>query len=215
MDVRKYFQDMKDGVLENSTQCGNVHNSGSNQVKVFHKDFSRIVHNSQLDQWRERLLENSDWMDREPFRLDDDPLWECPIGIRQALVREWLDRPKEPPLVDRGMPRDEWNRLYVTEWYKIIEGREPELFRTQAEVVLLFADRPITLRKGLQIGSGPIWKRGAKGHTIDDRGLRYLPEEYAELFQAQITQHSAILCHIEGTLCTLPESWIRFKKVKR
>lgn len=84
------------------------------------------------------------------------------------------------------------------------------LFKEQNEVVLLYSDEPISLTRGLQIGNGPIWKRGAKGSTLPQHALLGFPEEIQAKLQ-QATQ-TLTLCHIEGTICALPKEAYRLLK---
>lgn len=203
--------------------CGNVHNSDCG--KIVH-NFEQVDHcpdvtkkgapkTGSLDWWRFRLeAQKEPWWKIEPFDIRNDPLFGIPANLRAKLVEEArLAIPDEPQVSSvPGIDFDEWNRLYVDEWYLEIQKRHPELFKAQADAVLMYSDRLISLRKNLHLSRGPKWKRGTRGNLLPERALDMLPTQYAEAFRLSLKKHDNILVHLEGTICSIQKEMIRYPK---
>lgn len=187
-------------------------------------DCGKLVHNSEtpiqlqtgsLDWWRARLeAQIKPWWDYQPFDTRNDPLFGIPAKPRAELVKEsWKEVEDEPvPIDTSGIEFEEWKRLYMDEWYLEIKKQHPKLFKDQADAVLMFSERKISLRKNLQLGRGPKWKRGTRGNLLPERALDLLPKKYADPFRLSLKKHDNILCHLEGNICAIAKDLVRYPK---
>jgi len=179
------------------------------------QDCGKLVHNSNptnLDKWKEKLELHKLRTDPfDPFDPLNDPLFGISPKERADLVQEAFDAiPKPQPIP--GVPFEEWKSLYIDDWHKTIEKRNPDIFKTQSEIVAMYSERLIGLRGQLRLLKGPLWKRGSRGNTLPTRCLNMLPESLSSAFLKKVRLEGNILCHIQGTICVIPETLVRYPK---
>ena len=187
-----------------------------------------------LEYWRLKVEDYFEWTDI-PYKETNDPFFGISAKHRWALanrnelvddwnnVDEWTSASNRESISKSKTKKDtpseedcsEWHKLYCSEWYEELEKTDPELFKTQAEIVLMYSERRISLRKGLELAYGQVFKRGSKGYLIPERALELLPENYCNRLKDNLKEHGHILCQIKGVLLTLNEDMIRYPKKQK
>jgi hypothetical protein len=179
------------------------------------QDCGKPVHNSNptnLDKWKEKLKLHELRTDTfDPFDPLNDPLFGISPKLRTELVQEAFESLPKPQSTD-GIPFEDWKKLYIDDWHKTIEDRNPDIFKIQSEMVAMYSERLISLKGRLKLFKGPIWQRGARGNTIPERALHMLPESLSRAFLKKARLEGNILCHIQGTICVVPESLVRYPR---
>lgn len=193
-------------VSANTVASKNVENSVHN-FPVVTNTGNRNVRN--FSYWKERVKEIPEWLESSPLDLEEDPLQGISSKTRWRLAKEvW---PKEETVIDTGIPVEEWERLYVTEFYKTFMENHPKLFQAQREIIIMYSEAPIALRKKVHIGFGPSWRRGDRGNIVNRAGIELLPDPYRAEFKKSLDAGFE-LAHIQGFICTLDKNVFRFVK---